>query len=147
MIGTRQIACSYDDRSYASKARAEEWTSIGERSDTMSFKFEPGRIYRMPVGFGPAYGPRSGIDGRTYENSAVKTTSYSVSYLTDREQLEAIVPPGFEVGAEPVVTVSVVLLREIEWLAGRGYNVVTVTFPVIYNGEEDHAIGDFMPVL
>jgi len=104
-------------------------------------------MYRMPVSFGPAYGPRSGIGGRTYENAARKTTSYSVSFLTDRGQLEAIVPPGFEVGREPIVTVSVVLLRELEWLAGRGYNVVTVTFPAVYNGEEDRAIGDFMPVL
>jgi hypothetical protein len=101
----------------------------------------------MPVSFGPAYGPRSGIGGRTYKNAARKTTTYSVSFLTDREQLEAIVPPGFEVGAEPILTVTVVLLTELEWLAGRGYNIVTVTFPVVYNGEEDRAIGEFMPVL
>ncbi|UCD59274.1 MAG: acetoacetate decarboxylase family protein [Candidatus Hydrogenedentota bacterium] len=104
-------------------------------------------MYRMPVSFGPSYGPRSGIGGRTFRNLAVKNTSYSVSFLTNREQLEAVVPPGFEVGREPIVTVSVVLLRELEWLAGRGYNIVAVTFPVVYNGEEEQAIGDFMPVL
>ena len=113
----------------------------------MSFEFQPGRIYRMPTVFGPAYGPRSGPGGRTYENRSVKSTSYSVSFLTDREGLEAIVPPGFRVRGEPVVTVAVVLLREVEWLAGRGYNLVSVSFPATYEGEEDHAEGAFIPVL
>jgi len=118
-----------------------------EKGGPVAFEFEPRRMYRMPVCFGPAYGPRSGIGGRTYKNLALKTTTYSVSFLTNREQLEAIALPGFEVGRGPIVTVSVVLLREIEWLAGRGYNVVTVTFPVVYDGEKDHAVGDFMPVV
>jgi len=113
----------------------------------MSFEFKAGRIYRMPVSFGPAYGPRAGIGGRKHDTSAVNTTSYSVSFLTRREQLEAIVPPGFQVGEEPVVTIAVTLLRKVQWLAGRGYNLVAVTFPVVYNGQQDHAVGDFMPVL
>ena len=113
----------------------------------MAFKLQPGRIHRMPTAFGPVYGPRSGVGGRTYENLGVKNTSYSVSFLTDRDRLEAIVPPGFRVRGEPVVTVAVVLLREVEWLAGRGYNLVSVSFPAAYDGEEDHAEGSFMPVL
>ena len=113
----------------------------------MAYKFLPGRIYRMPTSFGPALGPRSGRGGRTYDNLMLKRTSYSVSFLTNRGMLEEIVPPGFEVREEPVVTVAVVLLREIEWLAGRGYNLVSVTFPIVYKGKEDNAVGSFMPVL
>ena len=113
----------------------------------MPFEFQPGRIYRMPTVFGPAYGPRSGVGGRTYENSAVKNTSHSVSFLTDRGSLEAILPPGFQVRGEPVVTVAHVMLREVEWLAGRGYNLVSVSFPAAFDGEVDHAEGSFMPVL
>jgi hypothetical protein len=70
-----------------------------------------------------------------------------VSFVTKREGLEALLPAGFAVGADPVVTVAVSLLRELEWLAGRGYNVVSVTFPVVYDGRVDHLVGEFMPVL
>ena len=33
------------------------------------------------------------------------------------------------------------------WLAGRGYNVLGVCFPVNFNGEKDHVSGDLLAVL
>ncbi len=71
----------------------------------------------------------------------------SVSFLTDREQLEELLPEGFAVGAEPIVTIAASYMTEIEWLAGRGYNILGVTFPTVFNGKEDHAVGDFLTVL
>lgn len=45
-------------------------------------------------------------------------TTMSITYLTDREMLSRYLPEGFEVGQEPLMTVSYSLNREIEWLAG-----------------------------
>ena len=56
-------------------------------------------------------------------------------------------PEHFEVGAEPVVSVSASYMTEIEWLAGRGYNVLGVSFPAIFNGERDRAEGGLLTVL
>jgi hypothetical protein len=38
-------------------------------------------------------------------------------------------------------------MTEIEWLAGRGYNTLGVSFPAIYTGQRDRAVGPFLTVL
>jgi len=114
----------------------------------MSYKFQTGRMYRMPTHFGPSLGPRQGVEGRRFANlNSPKVMALSVSFLSNREQLENLLPEGFEVGAEPIVTVQVSYMTEIEWLAGRGYNTIGVSFPAIFNGREDHAAGNFLTVL
>jgi acetoacetate decarboxylase len=67
--------------------------------------------------------------------------------VTNREQLEDLLPEGFVVGAEPIVTVSFNVMTEIEWLAGRGYNTLGVSFPAVFTGERDRAVGNFLTVL
>jgi len=114
----------------------------------MPYKFHPNKMYMMPTHFGPSIGPRQGPEGRTFEcKENPKTTSISVSFLTNREQLEELLPERFEVGAEPVVSISVTYMKEIEWLAGRGYNTLGVSFPASFNGERDRAKGGFLTVL
>jgi hypothetical protein len=114
----------------------------------MPYTFQPGKMYMMPTPFGPSMGPRQGPEGRKFEcQDNPKTTSISVSFLTNREQLEQLLPERFEVGAEPVVSVSATYMKEIEWLAGRGYNTLGVSFPASFNGERDCAKGGFLTVL
>jgi hypothetical protein len=38
-------------------------------------------------------------------------------------------------------------MTEIEWLAGRGYNLLGVSFPAIFAGVRDRAAGSFLTVL
>ena len=114
----------------------------------MSYTFISGAMYRMPTHFGLATGPRRGPDGQGFacENSP-KATSVSVSFLTEREALEAHLPPRFKVGAEPVVTVTATYITEIDWLAGRGYNTLGVSWPAVFEGEQDQVSGSFLSVL
>ena len=114
----------------------------------MPYQFDPKRMYRMPTHFGPSLGPRQGRDGATYANEdSPKKTVVSVSYLSDRQQIEALLPPGFAVSGPPEVTISASYVTEIEWLAGRGYNMLGVTFPATFRGERDQAEGRFLAVL
>lgn len=114
----------------------------------MGYTFDPNAMYRMPTHFGPRTGPRFGPEGRTFEcKDNPKSTSISVSFLTNSEQLQAFLPPGFALNGEPVVSVSGGYMKEIEWLAGRGYNTLGVSFPVVFNGEVDRATGSFLTVL
>jgi len=102
----------------------------------------------MPTHFGPSLGPRQGENGRRYAcKDNPKTTTVSASFLTNRGQLDALLPEGFAVGDEPVVTVAVSYMKEIEWLAGRGYNILGVSFPAVFEGKQDRAVGDFLAVL
>ena len=114
----------------------------------MPYTFEPGKMYRMPTHFGPSLGPRQGKDGRTFDcRDTPKNTAISVSFLGNREQLETLLPDGFEIQAEPVVTVTFTCITEIEWLAGRGYNTLGVSFPAVFNGRQDRAAGSFLSVI
>ena len=114
----------------------------------MSFQLIPGRMYRMPAVFGPSLGPRQGEDGRKFTSpGSHKTITRSVSFLTNQAQLEELLPEGFAVRGEPVVTVSGSYMTEIEWLAGRGYNALGVNIPVTFTGKVDRAIGTFCTVL
>ena len=114
----------------------------------MGYKLDPNAMYRMPIHFGPRTGPRFGPDGRKFEcKDNPKSTSVSVSFLTNSEQLEAFLPPGFSLNGEPVVSVSGGYMKEIEWLAGRGYNTLGVSFPAVFEGEVDRATGSLLTVL
>jgi len=114
----------------------------------MPYPLDPDKMYYMPTHFGPRTGPRQGPDGRKFECiDNPLGTAYSVSFLTNGQQLEAFLPPGFSLDGEPVVTVFSNHMTEIEWLAGRGYNVLGVSFPVRFSGEQDQVRGSFLTVL
>lgn len=104
-------------------------------------------LFRMPTVFGPAPGPRNVPKNRAHLARSVEKMTVSVSARTDRRQLELLLPPRFEVGDDPLLSVAVLRLRDIGWLAGRGYNVVSVSIPVTYRGDEDTVAGDFLAVL
>lgn len=114
----------------------------------MPYSFEPGQMYRMPTHFGPSLGPRQGVDGNRYTNTgSPKKTVHSVSFLTAAEALDKLLPPRLELFGEPVVTVTASYITNIEWLAGRGYNTLGVTCPVVFRGERADTSGSFLMVL
>jgi hypothetical protein len=119
-----------------------------EAQETPGYVFVPGEMYRMPTHFGPSTGPRRGPDGIRFANEGQpKSTSYAVSFLGVREQIQALLPQGFSVRGEPVVSVTMTYITEIPWLAGRGYNTLGVSVPVLFEGERDRASGSFLFVL
>ena len=105
-------------------------------------------FYRMPAHFGPTPGPRQGPNGEKFADvDTPHSVLASVSFLTDRAKLEDILPPGFALDGEPVVTVEMRHMTELEWLAGRGYNTFGVSFPARYDGTRDHIAAPFLAVL
>lgn len=117
-----------------------------------SYKFEPGKIYRQPSHFGPQAGPRQGPDGDRHAFDEAnkewpKQTDWIVNFLSDEEQLAALCPLGFSPVGEAVVTISLTDMRGIPWLAGRGYKMLGAMFNVMFQGEEDTAMGPFLSVL
>lgn len=114
----------------------------------MATSFIPGRMYRMPTHFGPMFGPRQGPDGRRYAcQDSPNNTAISLSYLSDPTQLEKLLPSCFQLGAEPLVTITCKHMTNIQWLAGRGYAVLGVSFPAIFRGDRDHVEGSFLSIL
>ena len=115
----------------------------------MPYKLKPKTMYLMPTHFGPMSGPRQGPGGEmgAFSVDQRKSRTYAVSFLSEKRQLDALTPPGFEAVGEPVVTVAATYMTGIDWLAGRGYNTLGVTFQARFNGTRDRATGPLLLVL
>jgi hypothetical protein len=64
-------------------------------------------------------------------------TMMIVPYVTDREKLAAFFPEPFTVGEVPTVTVTYACSKDVDWLAGRGYNLIAVTASAVFNGKNE----------
>jgi hypothetical protein len=84
----------------------------------------------------------------TREETGIMSCQWmTVSYLTNRARLEALLPPGFALRGDPVLSVSLSYFNNLYWLAGRGYGIVIVDFPVTYAGKTETIQGSFCPVM
>ena len=114
----------------------------------MSYTFRKDCFYRMPTHFGPSLGPRQGMDGRRYANiETSRDTIIQATFAADTTQLENCLPPGFCLREPNVVSLTFVYIKDIEWLAGRGYNTFGVSVPVTYKGQHETVNGEFLLVL
>jgi Acetoacetate decarboxylase (ADC) len=117
------------------------------RESEMGIETIKGNFYRMPVFFGPTPGPRQWPDGRDFDFTKTPVSRVAcVRFLSDRAMLEALLPPGFSVWKEPVVTVEITYMTEIGWLAGRGYNMCDVKFDVVFQGTDGPVHGTLVLV-
>jgi len=98
------------------------------------FIFEHDKEYHMPAFFGPRPGA---VASRRYN----KITKIVVCYLTDADKLAQYLPAPFEVGELPLVIVEYSCNKEVDWLAGRGYNIISVNATAKFNGKEDQLEG------
>ncbi|MGW4128223.1 acetoacetate decarboxylase family protein [Amycolatopsis japonica] len=110
-------------------------------------RFEQGKRYRMPVVFGPSVSPRQMPNGLPADMTDARVVTAGVRFLTDAECLDRLLPPGFTLAGEPVVSVEFMFLSNLEWLAGRGYSIVKVSYPAHFAGKRDSATGPFLAVL
>jgi len=113
----------------------------------MSYTFHPDRIYRMPTHFGPSISPRQGPGGSRFDWSSHEFDAVSVYFRSEPEALEALLPPGFSLHSDPVVTLGFAYLRNLPWLAGRGYNTLGVRIPARFRGRGEAVTGSLLLVL
>lgn len=101
----------------------------------------------MPVGFGPSLGPRQGPDGRRFNGEEYRSTHMSVTLAVDPERLAPLLPPGYEPSPNPTVRVQTNFLKDVPWLAGRGYNFAEVLFSVVFHCKAGEIEGDLVSVM
>lgn len=105
------------------------------------FEFDRNSSYMMPAHFGPR--PISPKASGWYRD----VTTMVVPFLTDREKLAAYLPQPFEVAAEAVVTVTYACNRNVDWLAGHGYNLISVSAAAVFKGEQETLEGNYAMVM
>ena len=94
----------------------------------------------MPGFFGPNI--NWSVSGK-YNN----VTNVIVAYITDREKLAQYIPAPFEVAELPIITIVYSCNKEVDWLAGRSYNLIGVNAAVKFNGKEDQLEGGLTLVM
>jgi hypothetical protein len=105
------------------------------------FKIDPRSSYMMPAHFGPRrFSPKS---SGWYRD----VTSITVAFLTDRDRLASYLPEPFEVAQDAIVTVTYACNRQVDWLAGHGYNMVAVSAAAVFRGEEEALEGNYALVM
>jgi len=109
------------------------------------------RYLRMPVGFGPTGNPRfSPVSHIEYDPATnhKRFTAYA-RFKTTAEAIRKLLPPELEPTEEPIIVFEFGYMTEIQWLAGRGYNMLQVKVSAKtvddFDGEAIH--GWFQPVL
>lgn len=102
---------------------------------------------RMPTVFGPAPGPRNVPDELTHLRDSKDTVTLGVLARTDPKALAKLLPPRCRLDGEARLDVCVMFLTNVGWLAGRGYNIVFVRIPAVYEGEQEIVQGSFCPVM
>lgn len=104
-------------------------------------------MYRMPIVFGPAPGPRNVPREREHLRFVKETTAIIVTARTDPDSLAGLLPRSCKLDGVARLEVSISHLTNVGWLAGRGYNIVMVRIPAVFAGEQDAVRGFFVPVL
>lgn len=105
------------------------------------FERDPARSYMMPAHFGPRYiGPNTSGWYR-------EVTAFTVPYVTDRAKLQALLPARFSVADEALISVYYACNKQVDWLAGRGYNMIGVNAAVVYESDGEKLEGTFALVI
>ena len=105
-------------------------------------------MYRMPIFFGPSTGPRRGPNGESFDGTkGYDAMTYTVTFQSDPDYLRRFLPPRFSLYGEPVVNVYAKYMKNIEWLGGRGYNMLGVNIHAVFEGDKDTVPGTLLLVL
>ena len=110
--------------------------------------FDDTKAYFMPVGCGPVrpqLDPHTGIRVRAGIFGDVWTLS--TSYRSTKDVIAARLPPGFEPDDQPIVTVYYMQCRQVNVLAGGGYNLIGLNLAASFRGKEDFEKGNYSLVL
>ena len=106
------------------------------------------RIPIMPTTFGIAGGPRQAPNHGDFHPGPIKFTRYVVRFLGRADQVGALLAKGLMLRGEPIVQFQFFCLTEIPWLAGRGYNLLSMLIPVRHLSASGEAVdGQFQTVM
>lgn len=117
----------------------------------MSATFDPNiehdPVFRMPVVLGPASGPRNMPKSKMHLRFDGDTQVLMVSATSTPAALSRIVPPRCKPLDGARLDVIAYCQKNLGWLAGRGYNIVAIRIPVLFDSKAGPVEMNFTPVL
>ena len=106
-----------------------------------NFKIPKNGNIMMPFNFGPK-------DNDVRNSGWYRDVSMLiVPYKTDADILRKIIPEQFKISDEPTISVNYACNKEIDWLAGRNYNLISVSVEAIFSGDVDEVAASYNLVM
>ncbi|PQK18091.1 hypothetical protein BB8028_0011g00200 [Beauveria bassiana] len=139
-----QINCGYDEHH-----NSIHMLRIWENSNN------PPKLWRMPVSFGPASGPRQSLLGsaRRWSNKGSSFVSRTIKFKTSRTFLQNLLPnSSFSFQSPDSVAFASYVhtsLQNLDWLGGKGYDYVAfLLHGIVYRKEDGSSVtGSFVAVM
>lgn len=101
------------------------------------YQLEPNQCYTMPT-CGRFREPKPWESGGMRYG---RITSLSVRFRTERAAVERCLPHPFGVDKDPLIAVTLQQCEDVDWLAGRGYNLVGVDVAsAVFDGRRDRDV-------
>ena len=97
------------------------------------YPIDPTTCYTMPT-CGKFRDPQPWATGGMRYGTVV---SLSVTFLSESKAMADCLPEPFRPQDEPLVTVTFQECQDVDWLGGRGYNLVGVDAAVVFDGWRD----------
>lgn len=114
----------------------------------MAYRLASEKLHMMPTHFGPVAGPRQDGEGARFALPDERRLDMRGAIVTARGDLvEAMLPPGFALTGPPRLNITFTYMDNLRWLAGRGYNTLSVMVDTLYSGAGGPARGPLMLVL
>jgi hypothetical protein len=101
-------------------------------------KIDPDKICMMPLIMGPVEPERQNRVGRVYG----EVEYVGLQYQTDPDAIRVLLPDCYRPAEKPTVAVMFCYNDGVDFLAGRGYRIATVSVGARFDGEQDHVEGD-----
>ena len=105
-------------------------------------KIDDDKIYAMPLIMGPLF-DQTDRPGNVYS----KVENLILQFKTDRDAVLALVPECYQIGAEPMVTVTFGDYDGVDFMSGGGYRTATFGVSAGFEGDEDHVGGQYIFVM
>ena len=105
------------------------------------FKIPKNGNNMMPFNFGPK-------DNDPRNSGWYRDVSMLIiPYKTDAEILRKLMPEQFEISDEPTIYVNYACNKNIDWLAGRNYNLISISVEAIFSGDIDEITASYNLVM
>jgi acetoacetate decarboxylase len=105
-------------------------------------KIDPNKIYLMPL-----IGGWIGDTGKLGNAKYAEAHFLALQYQTDSDSVRALLPDCYQPDEEPIVTAMFGYYDGADFMAGRGYNIASVSVAARFDGERDHVEGDYVLVI
>jgi acetoacetate decarboxylase len=105
-------------------------------------KIESNKIYLLPLIRGPVF-EQGKVPALVYREIQM----FAMQYETDYDIVRPLLPDCYQPAEKPIVTASFGYFDGVDFMAGRGYRIASVSVEARFDGEKDHVEGEYVLVI